>query len=71
MPNTTNVHGFTVVYEENARPGVDYLMSDLDSNEARVFFDQARLKGSAPFEDDSERQYTLIYQGGSYVLVLR
>lgn len=72
MPNTVFVHGLKVAFEENARPGIDYLSNDLDTNEARIFFDQARVKGSAQFEDDEDRQYTLFYQkDGSFVLARR
>lgn len=56
-----NVYGYKVKYEENAKMGIRYLAEDLDRKEAQVFFDQARLKGEAPFEDDQERQFTLIY----------
>lgn len=65
------IHGFTVIFEQNAIEGIRYLRDDLDFNEARVFFDQARTKGSAQFEDDQDRQYTLFYKGGSYTLVRR
>lgn len=71
MPEKTTIYGFRVVYEANALEGVRHLREDLDFNEARVFFDQARMRGSAMFEDDAERQYTLIYQNGVYTLVRR
>ena len=71
MITKTTIHGFNVAYEENAREGITHLRDDLDSQEARVFFDQARQRGSAEFEDDEDRQYTLIYQNGSYILTRR
>jgi len=71
MPLKTIVHGFPVVYEENVSAGIRYLRDDLDYQEARVFFDQARQRGSAQFEDDTDRQYTLFYKNGIYNLVLR
>lgn len=71
MANKTTVHGFTVSYEQNAAYGIDHLRNDLDYNEAKVFFDQARSKGQARFEDDEDRQYTIIYQNGVFVLVRR
>lgn len=71
MPKTSIIHGFKITYEDNAQPGADYFQYDLDTNEARVFFDQARLKNSAQFEDDEERQFTLFYQKGNYILVRR
>lgn len=71
MAEKTNIHNFSVIYEQNAIEGVRYLRDDLDSEEARVFFDQARQKGFAKFEDDQDRQYTLIYKNGIYTLVRR
>ncbi|RJQ36359.1 hypothetical protein C4552_03670 [Candidatus Parcubacteria bacterium] len=71
MAEKTTVHGMTVSYEDNAEEGIRHLRDDLSSDEARVFFDQARTKGSAQFEDDEDRQYTLIYQNGAYALVRR
>lgn len=71
MPLKTIVHGFPVIYEENALAGISYLRDDLDYQEARVFFDQARQRGSANFEDDNDRQYTLSYKNGIYNLVRR
>lgn len=71
MAQKTSVHGFTVAFEENVREGINYLRDDLDINEAKVFFDQARVRGSAQFEDDEDRQYTLFYQNGAYTLARR
>lgn len=71
MPEKTNIRGFPVTYEKNAIEGVRYLRDDLDFEEARVFFDQARQRGSAQFEDDEDRQYTLFYKLGQYALVRR
>jgi len=71
MPDKTTIHGFPVTHEDNARAGVDHLRDDLSYAEARVFFDQARMRGSAEFEDDEDRQYTLLYQSGTYTLIRR
>jgi len=71
MPLKTIVHGFPLIYEENAKGGVIYLRDDLDFQEARVFFDQARQRGVAQFEDDADHQYTLSYKNGIYNLVRR
>lgn len=71
MIQKTIIHGFSVSYEENATGGIGHLRDDLDYNEAKVFFDQARARGSAQFEDDEERQYTLLYQNGAYALLRR
>ena len=66
------IHGFKVEYEDDVKNGIEYLLYDLDRDEARVFFDQARLKKRAEFEDDREGQYTLIYKGmNHYALIGR
>lgn len=67
-----SIHGFRVKYEDNARTGRDYLLYDLDREEAWVFFEHARTKKYAKFEDDREGQYTLSYNhDGTYILVRR
>ncbi|MBI4159904.1 hypothetical protein HY504_01930 [Candidatus Wolfebacteria bacterium] len=71
MLKKTTILGFTVSYEDNAREGVRYLRDDLDYRETKVFFDQAKSKGSAEFEDEYDRQFTLVYQRGLYVLMRR
>lgn len=71
MAEKTTVHGFSVIYEQNTIEGIRYLRDDLDFNEARVFFDQARARGFSKFEDDEDRQYTLFYKGGTYTLTRR
>lgn len=66
------IRGFKVKFEENARDGVNYLLYDLDEEEARIFFEQARFKRYAKFEDDREGQYTLSHNpDGSYTLARR
>lgn len=70
---TVSVKGSKVQYDEkNAREGIKHLTYDLDYKEAKVFFDQARIKGEADFEDDLEKQYTLAHnQDGTYTLKRR
>jgi hypothetical protein len=67
------IREFRVKYEENEQGGINYLLYDLDANEARVFFDEAKLKKYAEFEDDKEGQYTLSYNlaDNSYTLIKR
>lgn len=67
----SKVHGHSVYYNDDAKQGIDYLLNDLDLSESRVFFDQAKSKGAANFEDDQEGQYTLDYQNGKYFLIRR
>lgn len=64
----TSVHGFPLTYEEEAKSGVSYLTYSLDQAEAKVFFDQARAKGMAAFEDREGRDYTLTYKNSAYIL---
>ena len=71
MPKAHPVHNHTVYFSEDAQNGFEYLLHDLDMEEARVFFDQAKLRGSAEFEDDRDHQYTLDYQNGKYFLTKR
>lgn len=71
MVQKVYLHGFGISYEDNARDGIEYLRDDLDVSEARVFFEYARRNGSAQFEDDDDRQFTLVYEDGNYVLIRR
>lgn len=48
-----------------------YLRDNLDYAEAKVFFDQARGRGSAPLEDSQNRQFTLWYKNNAYTLTRR
>ena len=66
------IHGFKVKYEDTARPAIDFLLTDLDIDECRVFFDGAKLKKFAKFEDHQDREYTLSYNPDrSYTLIRR
>jgi len=67
----TDIHAFPTTYEENAEEGVRHLRDDLSYDEAKVFFKQARAHGSAEFEDDEDRQFTLSCQNDAYTLVRR
>lgn len=66
------VHGYWVEYDEEARHGIYYLKTDLDREEAKVFFEYARREDEAQFEDDKDRDYTLVHKKGkSYQLIRR
>ncbi|OGZ17326.1 MAG: hypothetical protein A2Z78_00745 [Candidatus Nealsonbacteria bacterium RBG_13_36_15] len=54
-----SIHGYITKYEDKDYNGIRYLLEDLQYDEAKVFFEQARLHGSAQFEDDFEGQYIL------------
>jgi len=62
--------GHTLEYDESAvGAGFRYLIRELDSQEAKVFFEQAYSHGSAVFEDHMGHKYKLIHNGGEYQLV--
>jgi hypothetical protein len=67
------VHGYWLIFEEELRDGVRHLRDDLQSGEAKTIFDAARIDGTAEFEDDQDRDWTLIYnrQDGNYTLIRR
>jgi hypothetical protein len=67
------IHGFWVEFEENLRDGIKYLRDDLQYKEAKTLFDSARLNGWAEFEDDYDRDWSLIYNRdrGTYTLTRR
>ena len=68
-----SVHGYIARYEDSVYNGIRYLMLDLDREEAKVFFEQARMYHSAQFEDEYEGQYTITYNSsdGTYTLTKR
>lgn len=68
-----NIHGFWLIFEEELREGVRYLRDDLQQREAKTLFDAARFDGTAEFEDDQDRDWSLIYnrQKGNYTLIRR
>lgn len=67
-----DVHGVRIRYDTTTEHGIYYLKNDLSANEAKVIIEYARIKGSAEFEDDQDRDYTLAKgPGGIFTLVLR
>jgi len=68
-----SIHGFWVEFDEELRDGIRYLRDDLQYREAKSLFDAARLTGSAEFEDDYDRDWTLTYNSGegNYTLTRR
>lgn len=66
----TYIHGFKVKYEDNAKEGAKHLLYDLDREESKVFFDQAKAKRAIKFEDDEDRNYNLSYNNDrTYTLI--
>ena len=64
------VYGFWLQYDDDFIEGVRYLRTDLQYEEAKTLFDAARLTGHAFFEDDYDRDWTLLFNrgDGSYSL---
>ena len=54
----TMVQGHKVFYSQDAQDGVNYLVR-LSRDEAKVYFDQAYLKGTASFEDHMAKNFKL------------
>lgn len=67
-----SIHGYKIKYENSDYNGIRHLLHDLQYEEAKVFFEHARLHRSAQFEDDFEGQYMLNYNSdGTYTLSRR
>ncbi len=58
------LYNFRVKYEDAAYDGFNHLRNKLTQAETTVFFDQARDKGLAHFEDPYNRHYVLVYSRG-------
>ncbi|MBI2035091.1 MAG: hypothetical protein HYT12_00205 [Candidatus Liptonbacteria bacterium] len=73
MLKNIKVYIYPVEYDEKDYDGIKYLRDDLQTEESKVFFEQAKLKGEARFEDDREGQWSLQYNksNASYLLVRR
>lgn len=71
--NKEQVFDFYVNFDEADREGIRYLREDLQYREAKTIFDAARVQGSAHFEDDYDRDWTINYNAadGTYTLVRR
>lgn len=67
MEHRRDIHGHIVYGDDKSQQGLNQLDYDLQKDEAEVFFKQAKLKGMAEFEDDHERQFTLVYDRGKGV----
>ncbi len=67
-----SIHGFITTYDETARIGVRWLRDRLQFDEARVLYDEAHMRGEAPFEDDLRNDFTLVYnRDNTYTLIFR
>jgi len=67
-----HIHGHLVRYEDDALDGIHYLENKLDENESKVFFDEAKRRKVAEFEDYHRWNYELTYNGdASYTLTKR
>ncbi|MDI6739489.1 MAG: hypothetical protein QME74_03900, partial [Candidatus Edwardsbacteria bacterium] len=64
MLHKQDVHGYQVYFEDDAKYGVEYLDHRIDYREAKVFFETAKNRGAAEFEDGEGRDFTLTYNRG-------
>lgn len=67
---TIYIHGYKVQYDPLdpiIEYAISYLESDLDREEASVFFIAAKQIGKAKFENDYDYQFTLSYDPYTYV----
>lgn len=63
--NIYEIHGFKVEASDDDYSAVTYLRDCLDYNEAIVFFDYAKLKGKADFENRDGYDFSLLYDSSS------
>lgn len=75
MDRHKDIHGHVVIGDDSAEKGFYYLTYEVDANEAEVLFDQAKLHGTADFQDRNGRTFMLAYdrnhhtyrlEGGGY-----
>lgn len=65
-------HNIRIYFDERSRSGMEYLRDDLSSDEAKVFFDQARQKSNGiKMEDDHNANYKLKYNGDNSYTIAR
>ena len=69
MQEKLEVHGYTVIYDENSRIGVDYLYG-LSYEEATKIFERAAADGSTVFQDKNGYGYKLTckYEDSTYTI---
>lgn len=67
------VHDFIVQFDDSFIDGLRYLRDHLSFDEMKTLTDAARLDGSAEFEDNFNRNWTLLYNRGegTYTLIRR
>lgn len=66
--HTNPVHSHHLTYDDHSKDGFHYLRGRLNAREAKVFFDQAKFKGAAEFEDHHGHRYELRHGQGKFSL---
>jgi hypothetical protein len=75
MDHRKNIHGHVVHGDESVEKGFYYLTYEIDSKEAEILFKQAKLHGTAEFQDRENRLFMIAYnrndstyrlEGGAY-----
>jgi hypothetical protein len=69
----TEIDGHPVYHDDEDHHGVEYLNSKIDRNEAKVLFDYAKTHGTAEFETQGGKNYSLVHNNekGNYEIVKR
>jgi hypothetical protein len=69
MAKEEYVHGYKVIFEEEAEDGYKYLHNRLDEECAKVFFVYAKHYKPAPFEDRFGKRFVLTHDSGDKYLL--
>ena len=69
----TEIDGHPVYYNDEDDHGVEYLSRKIDRGETKVLFDYAKTHGTAEFETQGGKNYSLVHNNekGNYEIVKR
>ncbi len=69
----TEIHGHPVYYEKDDHPALDYLTKKIDGAEVTMLFDYAKTHGTAEFETQGGKNYSLVHnrKQGNFEIVKR
>jgi hypothetical protein len=68
-----SIHGFPTYYADDAKDGANFLDYSLKYDEVKVFYQEAKARGAADFEDAHDRNFTVQYNSGqgNYTILRR
>lgn len=61
-----SVGGYYMYYEDNAYYGAQHLQYNLEADEVTPMIEEAKRSGDLHFEDQSGRNFSLIYDQANY-----